>query len=143
MLSTLFWILFSFIYFCCCSVYATNLQFPILEKFKPNHSVNVGNKFTLLCSLQEEISGPVHFEWFKNGHPLVINKRSSSFRMVTSEGESLFIIEKLVPSDSGNYSCTVKSQNFRTDSQFTVLTVKGLVFVYLFGFVNRSSCGAP
>ena len=97
---------------------------PKLEEFKSTRSLNVGSKFSMFCSPHEGTK-PFRFEWFKNGHYLpVLSVTDSKYRIETSEGESLFIIEKLIQTDSGNYSCSVKS-NFGSDSQFTVLTVKG------------------
>lgn len=96
-----------------------------LEEFKPKRSQNVGSKFTIFCSPQEGVK-PFHFEWHKNGHLLQSSSVNPSYRVETSEDGSMLIIEKLIPLDSGNYSCSVKNKH-GSDTQFTMLTVKGLV----------------
>ena len=104
-----------------------NVDSPRIEEIIQKRLQNVGTKFTILCSLQEG-ARPVLFEWYKNGHLLLTpTSNFNSHRIATSEDESHFIIEKLSESDSANYSCSVRNK-FGSDTQFTVLTVKGLTF---------------
>ena len=95
---------------------------PKLEEFKHRRTQNIGTKFTMFCSPQEGIR-PFHYEWFKNGQ--ILPKSSSNHRIEMSEDNSLFIVHQLTPNDSANFSCSVRNQ-FGSDSQYTLLTVKGL-----------------
>ena len=119
---------------------ASNLA-PKLDEFKPRRSQNIGTTMKILCSLQEG-SRPFHFEWFKNELKLP-QPSYTSYQIQISEDDSLLIIEKLSPSDSGKYSCQVKN-DFGIDTQRTELLVKGLmlVFSFVFSFDSSTICGA-
>lgn len=97
---------------------------PKLNEFNPKRSQKIETKFSILCSPQEG-SKPLQFEWRKNGY--VLKDTDLNHKIDNSEDESLFTIFKLVPNDSANYSCLVRNQ-FGSDSQSTVLIVKGLPF---------------
>lgn len=109
---------------------------PKLEEFKPKRYQNIKTKFSLFCFTNEGTK-PIQFEWRKNGHH-VQNNSNSLLRIETSEDRSVLLIEQLSLFDSGNYSCQVRN-DFGHDSQFTLLTVKGLSISH---FVFTSICGA-
>lgn len=98
---------------------------PKLTEFKRIQTQNVGSKFRLYCSAQEGTK-PFRFEWLKNGRAMQISQHN----IETSEDESLFIIPKLTIQDSANYSCIVRNE-LASDTQHTLLTVQGLIFVNL------------
>jgi len=81
----------------------------------------VDTKLKILCQPQEG-SRPFRFEWHKNGRLL----SEATHRIETSDDDSLFVIDKLTTTDSANYSCSVRN-DFGADTQFTILTVKGLL----------------
>lgn len=97
---------------------------PKLEEFKPKRFLNVGSKFAIFCSPHEG-SKPFRFEWHKNGHLLSPSSSARSYHIDTSEDDSRLVIESLSPLDSANYSCSVRNDH-GSDTQFTVLAVKGL-----------------
>ena len=70
-------------------------------------------------------SKPVFFQWIKNGITLT-NNPESNYKIVTNDDNSQFSIKSLIRSDSGNYSCIARNE-FGTDIQSTLLTVKGLI----------------
>ena len=96
---------------------------PKLDEFKPKRLQNLGSKFSIYCSLQEG-SKPFQFEWQKNNHVLT-NSNNNQIRLENSEDSSVLIIDKLLATDSGRYTCTVRN-SIGSDFQFTELTVKGL-----------------
>lgn len=93
---------------------------PKLSEFKPKFSQEVGTKWKIFCSPQVG-DRPFRFEWRKNSQPLLTG---AHHRIETSEDDSLLIIDKLLASDSANYSCFVKNQD-GLDSQTTLLVIKG------------------
>lgn len=96
---------------------------PKLDKFYPRDQ-NVGSTFKIFCSPQEG-SKPFQFEWRKNGQ--LLSSSGVTYKIEHSIDDSLFVINQLQTLDSGNYSCTVRNQ-YGSDTQTTVLTVKGLVY---------------
>jgi len=90
-------------------------------KIAREYSQNIDTKFKVFCSVQTG-SKPFLFEWLKNGHILPFG---ANYQVESSEDDSLLTIFKLSPNDSGNYSCVAKNQ-FGSDSQSTLLSVKGL-----------------
>lgn len=116
------------------SVFAFQLSFiylvlcagPKLGEFKSSLSQNVGSKLKIFCSPQEG-DRPFRFVWRKNGQPL---STGSHLRIETSEDDSLLIIEKLLASDSANYSCLVENRK-GVDTQSTLLLLKGTLFSLL------------
>ena len=96
---------------------------PKLEELKPKRFQNLGSKFTIGCSPQEG-SKPFQFEWQKDNHVLT-NSNNNQIRLESFEDSSVLIIDKLLPTDSGRYTCTVRN-SIGSDFQFTELTVKGL-----------------
>ena len=95
---------------------------PKLNEFNPKRSQKIGTKLLIVCSPQEGTK-PFHFEWHKNGH--LLKGSELNHKIETNQDESWFTISNLKQTDSANYSCSVRNQ-FGTDSQFTVFTVKGL-----------------
>ncbi len=93
-----------------------------LEEFKPRRSQTVGKKITLLCSIQEG-SGPLRFEWFKDGLPL--RSFGANYQIRSVEDNSLLIIDPLAPNDAGNYDCTVSNSAGQSSHQMTMIIVKG------------------
>ena len=69
-------------------------------------------------------SKPVHFDWLKNGK--VIPVTGTNYKLETSEDDSLLVIYTLDVTDTGNYSC-IGRNDVGHDTQFTRLTVKGLI----------------
>jgi len=111
---------------------------PKIEEFNHNRSQNHGTKFKISCSLQEG-ARPLHFTWHKNGELLQATS-ASTYRIETTDDDSLLIVDKLSLSDSANYSCSVRN-HFGTDTQFTILVVKGLHLTTIC-FKFASLCGA-
>ena len=105
---------------------ATSFVKSKLREVKAELSQNAGSKLKIWCSIQEG-SKPYHFEWHRNGHPLteMYVEHHLKYRIDTSDDESALVIDKLTTSDSANYTCTVRGSH-GVDTQFTVLTVKGL-----------------
>lgn len=100
---------------------------PKLDNLNLQRSQNIGSVFKIFCAPQEGTK-PFRFEWHKNGVHLPLT--SSLYRIETSEDDSLFVIDKVSESDSGNYSC-LAANNVGTDRQFTTLLVKGLCDFHL------------
>src|SRR5699024_6876731 len=89
-----------------------------------------------------EGSKPYTFLWLRNGKP--ISPTDLSYRIETSEDDSLFIIDKLSPLDKGNFSCIVKNR-VGQDAQHTELMLKSKTFYchsLLDHFLFISICGA-
>lgn len=97
---------------------------PKLDRIVPNRLQNVGSRFKILCNSQEG-SKPFRFEWYKNGRLLSPLSGGNEYRIETSDDDSMFIIDTLSRSSSANYSCTMNNA-FGSDSQYSILTVKGL-----------------
>lgn len=99
-----------------------------LDHFKPQRFQNVRSKFKLLCQLIEGSGGELHFKWYKNGVPLRSTDHGHRLKIDHNQDESTLIIDQLVATDSGNYSCEVENngEGQKGDATFTVLTVKGL-----------------
>ena len=108
---------------------------PKLNCFKHNITQNAGTKFQILCSIQEGTK-PLTFIWYKDSSPLLWFKSSdkdSTYKISQTEDDSSTLtIARLDQSHSGNYSCQVNGQNGHSDTQFSVLTVKGLFYVYIY-----------
>ena len=104
---------------------STSNMSPRFTEIESRRSQNVATSFKIFCSPSEG-SKPLRFEWYKNGLALLpFSNIELSYRIETSEDESIFKIDKLSPGDSGNYSCLTLN-TFGSDTQFTILTVKGL-----------------
>ena len=91
-----------------------------------NNQVQVENSsFVFVCSVQQG-SHPLFFEWFKNGDQIKAspnnNHKIENFKIL-----STLTIEKIIQSDSGNYTCLVKNAA-GSDSRNVFLTVKGNLF---------------
>ncbi len=99
-----------------------------LDHFKPQRFSNVGSKLKLHCQLEEGSAGDLHFKWHKNGILLRSVDYGHRLKIDHNQDESTLIIDQLLATDSGNYSCEVESNGGgqRGDATFTVLTVKGL-----------------
>lgn len=99
-----------------------------LDHFKPQRFSNVGSKLKLHCQLEEGSGGDLHFKWHKNGILLRPTDHGHRLKIDHNQDESTLIIDQLVATNSGNYSCEVESNGGgkRGDATFTVLTVKGL-----------------
>ncbi len=129
----LYFVIFSFLF------YFDNFSFGLkLAQHVSKKSQFVGTKFKLHCLVEQSAeqvdSEGLLFEWLKNGshQPLISN---SHLKIESGDDESSLTIFKLIPEDSGNYSCVVRTRNLgthSTDRQSTVLIVKGLCFVFIF-----------
>ena len=95
-----------------------------MPKLVPFHSrdQNEGSPFIIMCSTQEG-SPPFFFEWAKNGRAIKSHP-GVDYKIDNSNIFSTLSIQKLVRSDSANYTCTVKN-SVGADTQHFVLTVKG------------------
>ena len=93
-----------------------------LAQHVPQRSQNFGTKLKIHCLLIEETSSRPEFIWFKQDALL---SSGSRYRIETSEEESILVIDKLIASDSANYTCTVRNNLQEKASQTTILTVKG------------------
>lgn len=93
-----------------------------LGRLYRKHDQRVGSKFSVFCALQSG-SKPINFLWNKDGH--LLSKDNVRYRINQLEDSSILTIAKLIESDSGNFSC-VASNQFSDDTQWTVLSVKGL-----------------
>jgi hypothetical protein len=99
------------------------LESPKLLPLPQQTIVSEGDSFRLFCSVKTG-SKPLFFQWSRNGQ--VLNKvAQNNHKIENSEKHSLFLIENVIHSDSGNYSCAVRNA-FGTDSQSAILIVKGL-----------------
>ncbi|CAG2102444.1 unnamed protein product [Medioppia subpectinata] len=85
----------------------------------PRHQKQ-GSIFQMTCSLQEG-SPPVFFEWAINGQTVKsspdVNYKIENYKMF-----STFTIEKIVRSDSANYTCIVRD-SVGSDRQTVLLTI--------------------
>jgi hypothetical protein len=82
-----------------------------------------GSLFQLLCSAQEG-SVPLFFQWSKDGQTIKPNP-DLNYKIDNFDRYSTFTISKIDRKDAGNYSCFVRNA-FGTDSQYSLLTVKGM-----------------
>jgi len=112
-----------------CYLIACWIESPKLLSLPSQNIVSEGVSFSLFCSIQTG-SKPLFFQWIRNGQ--ILNKSpQTNYKIENSEKHSLFLIESVVRSDSGNYSCNVRNA-FGTDSQSALLIVKGLTFIFNF-----------
>ena len=79
-----------------------------------------------MCTV-EKGSDPLFFQWSKNGNN--IKGSEIHYKIDDFKRFSTLTIEKLEPKDSANYGCVVSNQ-FGSDSQNTLLTVKGMNIRY-------------
>lgn len=97
---------------------------PKLIEPKANIHQSLNSKLLLLCNV-ERGSGPLQFEWYYNRDgPLPAAINNNHYRIELAADYSLFIIDKLRATDSGNYSCVARNQ-FGSDSVASLLLVKG------------------
>ena len=88
---------------------------------------------------------PVTFEWHRNGKLLLLlpndndggssSSRSrqilkSRFNIENVSDESILVVHKLEPGDTGNYTCIARNQ-YGVHSQTIFLIVKGLIIIIL------------
>ena len=122
---------------------AKNGIIPKLVEFLARRSQNMNTKLKILCQPQEG-SKPFRFEWHKNGIPLSPEKEirnfsyplASVYRIETTEEDSLLVIDNLSIYDSANYTCVVRN-HYGSNIQFTVLTVKGLIFIDIYHVLHK------
>ena len=88
-------------------------------------SQSEGTYFQILCTV-EKGSDPLFFEWSINGEK-VKTSPGVNYRIENDERSSIFKIKELNRKDSANYGCVVSNQ-FGSDSQNILLTVKGMNF---------------
>lgn len=98
---------------------------PKLDPFPRQKFQDVGTSFKLLCGIQQGTK-PLFFKWFKNDH--LLNDRQLNYKIDFNEEFSVLNIQNLTKNNSGNYSCSV-SNSFGNDIQYTLLSVKGLIFL--------------
>ena len=91
-----------------------------------------GTYFSILCTV-EKGSDPLFFEWSINGEK-VKTTPEVSYKIENNKRISIFQIENINRKDSANYGCVVSNQ-FGSDSQNILLTVKGLKLNQLFHIV--------
>lgn len=97
---------------------------PRLVEFKSPQYFNIGQKFKLLCYLNEgDKADKSVFVWTKNDLPLFAGA-SSRYRVDTFQDESHFTVEHLLSEDSANFTCSVKT-NQGFDKQTIILHVNG------------------
>ena len=82
---------------------------------------NFGDPVNLTC-LAEGHPAPI-YEWFKDGV------------LITREIQPFLYISDVLPSDRGNYSCSVINTEGAITSTSTLLTIKGM---HVFGVINTS-----
>lgn len=113
------------------------LDAPQIAKFHSSLSQPIGSVFALFCNALSG-SKPFRFQWFKDGEELGGQSstllHSARFQVDTKQVFSHLMLHDLVPSDSGNYSCTV-SNDFGLHTQWSVLQVKGLFLSYYIEFI--------
>ena len=110
---------------------------PKLDKFHREKIHNVGGKFKQWCGILDG-SKPLRFEWRKNGQPLAQIMANYHYHIDNVDDDSsILVIDKLSSNDSGNYSCHVSNQ-FGSDIQSTILTVKGLCLCVFLIILFRS-----
>ena len=83
-----------------------------------------GTYFSISCTV-ESGSEPLFFEWSINGEK-VKPSPDFNYKIEFDERTSRFKIKKLNRKDSANYGCVVSNQ-FGSDSQNILLTVKGMI----------------
>lgn len=96
-----------------------------MPSFRDQINQNVGNKFRLVCSIQNGME-PFQFEWFRNG--LKLMERTSNIHLEFGDDFSNLIITKLSELDSGNYTCRVQN-NYGSDQLSVRLNVEGVIIL--------------
>ena len=86
-----------------------------------------------MCTV-EKGSDPLFFQWSVNGNN--IKTSETHYKINDFKRFSTLTIEKLEPKDSANYGCVVSNQ-FGSDSQNILLTVKGIQFIQLYCIVSQ------
>ena len=104
------------------------IEKPEILKIPSSFTQPKGTSFLIFCNLLKGTK-PLKFQWFKDGHE-IDNSKSSSVRYTIDIKPSFsqFTLNDIDVNDSGNYSC-VASNEIAFDSQWTILTVKGLILV--------------
>ena len=85
--------------------------------------------FQIFCTV-ESGSDPLFFEWSINGLK-VKPSPDVNYKIENNERFSILSIKKLSQKDSANYGCVVSNQ-FGSDSQNILLTVKGMKIILIF-----------
>lgn len=102
---------------------------PKLAESVPKKSQNAGTSLKIFCQAQEGTK-PFRFVWSKNDQLLTSTAPRSSYRIETTEEDSLLVIDKLSVSDSASYSCQVQNE-YGKANQGTVVTVKGTDHIFI------------
>ena len=85
-----------------------------------------GTNFLFVCSV-EKGSDPLFFEWTINDEK-VKPSPDFNYKIENDDRLSMFKIKKITRKDSAKYGCVVSNQ-FGSDSQNILLTVKGIQFI--------------
>ena len=95
---------------------------PKLTPILNSKSQSIGSTFNIFCGVDQG-SLPLSFEWSKNGQ-IIKSGYNLNYKIENSKKFSNLIIDEIVRSDSGNYSCAVRN-SVGSDSQSVVLSVIG------------------
>ena len=97
---------------------------PVLSKFVNQQNQDQNSNFNTLCSVSKGTE-PLTFDWYKNGK-LIVPGGDKRYKIEKSKLFSTFGIERVIRSDSGNYTCLVKN-SVGSDSHNVLLVVKGKI----------------
>ena len=99
------------------------LTAPKLTQQQNTKNQSENTYFQIFCAVDRG-SDPLFFEWLIN-EVKVKPSPDVNYKIENNKRFSILSIEKLRQKDSANYGCVVSNQ-FGSDSQNTLLTVKGL-----------------
>jgi hypothetical protein len=105
------------------------IEVPVLLPLPSQSAVTEKSFFRLFCQISTG-NRPLFFQWLKNGQTLA-NSPENEYKIENNDDFSIFTIKSVDRSDSGNYSCVVRNE-FGTDVQSAVLTVKGLIQLFCY-----------